>query len=145
MNWTVPGVIFLMHNLEVWVSNEFTTSYECCMSQLSRILTSSALLLHHLFHHSADSPRGPGWEAVQGQVWTSVGHLLPTCPLQDLPLHILKEQTDKTGQNCHTISICLHTNSNSSEMKILSLFSPCFCSFCRALGNLRNTLFFTVF
>lgn len=74
-----------------------TTSYECCMSHLSRILASSALLLHHLFHHPADSPRGPGRKTVQGQVWTSLGHLLPTCPLQDLPLHILKEKADKTA------------------------------------------------
>lgn len=59
-------------------------------SLLFRILTSSALLLRHIFHHLADSPRGPRRETVSGQIWTSVGHLLPTCPLQDLPLHILK-------------------------------------------------------
>ena len=118
------------------------SSYKFCMSHLSRILASSALLLHHLFHHPADSPREAGRETVPGQVWTSVGHLLPACPLQDLPLHILREKTDKAGQNCNTMSFCLHTNSNSFKMKIRTFISPCFCSLCRALGFCKILFFF---
>lgn len=59
-----------------------------------RILTSSALLLCHIFHRLTDSPRGPWWETVSGQIRTCLGHLLSTCPLQDLPLYILKRKAD---------------------------------------------------
>lgn len=55
-----------------------------------RVLAYPAVLLRDIFHHPADSQRGPGRETVQGQVWAGVGHILSACPLQDLPLHLLK-------------------------------------------------------
>lgn len=85
----------------------FHPAYSLCMLFfLFRILTSSALLLCRIFHRLADSPRGPWWETVSDQIRSSVGHLLPTCPLQDLPLYILKRKADEWNgnQNCPSVS-----------------------------------------
>lgn len=119
-----------------------TTSNKCCISPLFRILTSSALLLLHLFHHLTDSPRGQGRETVQGQVWTSVGHLLPACPPQDLPLHILKGKHRPNWTNLpHNFQLSPH----KKALKWKSLHSSVhvFAVYAELWRNLPNTLFFT--
>lgn len=114
--WTVHRLLFMRHltfltgaiyEVIFWFYHIFfLVSENTSASPFSRILKPSAVLLCHIFHRVADSSRSPRRETVSGQIRTSMGHLLSTHPLQDLPLYIL-------NGGCHTVSLWPHKSSSN--------------------------------